>query len=218
MPELLPLSDADWRLCSTVRAHLQRGAVVALPTDTVYGLAALAQHEHAVAQLYKVKRRCELKPVAICVSRVEEVQRWARVTTPEPLLRALLPGPVTLVFERSPALNPHLNPHTPLVGVRIPDHPFLRRLVARCGGPLALTSANVSGAPSPLRPDEFAELHPLLACVVDGGALGGSALARLGSTVVDLSQAGTFKIVRAGSAEAATRRVLQEEHGWTERV
>lgn len=217
MPDLLPLSG-DPELPASVAAHLRRGGVAALPTDTVYGLAALAQDPSAVARLYAIKRRCELKPIAICVSRAEEVGRWAHVTVPEALLRDLLPGPVTLVFRRTAALNTQLNPHTELVGVRVPDHPLLLEIVSRCGGPLALTSANLSGQPSPLRAGEFSELYPQLACVVDGGALGDSPLARLGSTVVDLSQAGTFRIVRAGSAEWATRRVLEDTYSWKERL
>ena len=77
--------------------------------------------------------------------------RWAEVTVPRPLLSRLLPGPVTTVFERQPHLNPTLNPGVGLVGVRIPDHWFVRRLVGHCaGGPLALTSANISQASSTL--------------------------------------------------------------------
>ena len=64
------------------------------------------------------------------------------------LLRELLPGPVTTVFERRELLNPQLNPGNPLVGIRVPDYPFVRQLVARCSHPLALTSANVSNSRS----------------------------------------------------------------------
>ena len=75
---------------------------------------------------------------------------WAKVTVSSDLLSHLLPGPVTTVFERRPELNPALNPRVPLVGVRIPEHHFVQQLVSRCGGPLALTSANVSQARSTL--------------------------------------------------------------------
>ena len=76
--------------------------------------------------------------------------RWARVTVSDELLQALFPGAVTAVFERRPSLHPHLNPGNPLVGVRIPDHGFVRALVSHCGHPLALTSANVSDTRSTL--------------------------------------------------------------------
>ena len=72
--------------------------------------------------------------------------RWAQRTVTFDLLRDLLPGPVTTVFERSSQLNAQLNPGTALVGIRVPDHPIARQLAACCGHPLALTSANISDA------------------------------------------------------------------------
>lgn len=75
---------------------------------------------------------------------------WAKVTVPSDLLSRLLPGPVTTVFERTPELNPTLNPGVPLVGLRIPEHAFVQQLVARCGSPIALTSANISQSRSTL--------------------------------------------------------------------
>uniref|UniRef100_A0A8B9VSF9 Threonylcarbamoyl-AMP synthase n=1 Tax=Anas zonorhyncha TaxID=75864 RepID=A0A8B9VSF9_9AVES len=70
--------------------------------------------------------------------------RYCHVNVPDELLRDLLPGPVTLVLKRSEELNKDLNPFTSLVGVRIPNHPFIRELARACSGPLALTSANIS--------------------------------------------------------------------------
>lgn len=70
--------------------------------------------------------------------------RWGKVTVSQEILQDLLPGPVTLVFERTDQLNPGLNPTTRLVGIRIPDHYFVQQLSLRCEEPLALTSANVS--------------------------------------------------------------------------
>ena len=76
--------------------------------------------------------------------------RWGKVTISDLLLQQLLPGPVTVVFERSPELNAHLNPGTTLVGIRIPNHKFIIEVSRQCGEPLALTSANLSGATSTL--------------------------------------------------------------------
>ena len=76
--------------------------------------------------------------------------RWVQRTVTSDLLRDLLPGPVTTVFERTGQLNAQLNPGNPLVGIRVPDHPIARQLVTRCGQPLALTSANVSDTRSTL--------------------------------------------------------------------
>ena len=66
------------------------------------------------------------------------------------MLQELLPGPVTLIFERTLDLNPSLNPGTSLVGIRVPNHDFVRKLAQMCGEPLALTSANISTQPSTL--------------------------------------------------------------------
>lgn len=179
---------------------LKAGNVVALPTDTVYGLACLSQNTAAVRALYKIKSRDEKKPVAICVSQVSDVAKWGQVIVDEQLLNELLPGPVTLVFERNPALNPELNPGTNLVGIRIPDSWFIRQLVESCAEPLALTSANLSGTLSTLAVEEFPNIWHHLGAVYNGGPIPDGPSARLGSTVVDLSSPGVYRIIRPGCA------------------
>ncbi|PIK47990.1 hypothetical protein BSL78_15138 [Apostichopus japonicus] len=129
---------------------LQSGGVIAVPTDTVYGLAALSQNSAAITKIYSIKGRHDEKPIAICVGDVTDISRWSKVSVPEDLLHDLLPGPVTVIFERDEILNPHLNPATDLVGIRVPDHSFIRRLSSATGSPLALTSANLSSAKSTL--------------------------------------------------------------------
>ncbi|CAL9705140.1 unnamed protein product [Knipowitschia caucasica] len=197
-------------LGQTVKA-LQEGHVVALPTDTIYGLACLAQNSEAVCKIYNIKGRNEQKPLAICVGEVQDIKKYCKVQVDEELLQDLLPGPVTLVFERTDLLNRDLNPFTSLVGVRIPDHPFMRRLCQMCGEPLALTSANISSQNSTVAVHEFKELWPKLAVVVDGGPIGDQS--RLGSTVVDLSTRGKCRIIRPGCALPSTLDVLQHKYG-----
>ncbi|XP_023556780.1 yrdC domain-containing protein, mitochondrial isoform X3 [Octodon degus] len=132
-------------------AELRAGAVVAVPTDTLYGLACSASCSEALGAVYRLKGRSETKPLAVCLGRVADVYRYCQVRVPEELLKELLPGPVTLVMERSVELNKDLNPFTPLVGIRIPDHAFMRELAQMFGGPLALTSANPSSQASSLK-------------------------------------------------------------------
>ncbi|XP_061632814.1 yrdC domain-containing protein, mitochondrial isoform X2 [Phyllopteryx taeniolatus] len=182
-------------LSCTLKA-LQDGHVVAVPTDTIYGLACLAQNSGAVRKLYDIKGRNEQKPLAICVGEIHDIYRYCKVEVKEELLSDLLPGPVTLVLERSEILNKELNPFTSLVGIRIPDCGFMRRLCQMCGEPLALTSANVSAQNSTVAVHEFHDLWPKLAVVVDGGPIEDQS--RLGSTVVDLSAHGRYRIIRAG--------------------
>ncbi|KAK2570847.1 Threonylcarbamoyl-AMP synthase [Acropora cervicornis] len=202
----------------TAVASLKNGNVIALPTDTIYGVAALAQSTEAVKKLYQIKKRHEEKPVAICVGNVEDVYKWGKVTIGDDVLQDLLPGPVTLVFERTEALNPELNPTTQLVGIRIPDHEFVRQLSLACNEPLALTSANVSTVgQSSLRIEwpltilsflfvlfcfniakEFKDIWSNLDLILDGGVIGLTEDCRKGSTVVNLSVSGKFSIIREG--------------------
>uniref|UniRef100_UPI00358FC6FC threonylcarbamoyl-AMP synthase isoform X2 n=1 Tax=Myxine glutinosa TaxID=7769 RepID=UPI00358FC6FC len=193
---------------------LGEGGVVALPTDTVYGLACLAQRTSALKTLYTIKSRVEAKPLAICLAEPSQVYRFCNVTISTALLNQLLPGPVTLVFERSSLLNPELNPYTQLVGVRVPRHLLVQELVRRCGGPLALTSANLSGKPSCLCVEEFRPLWPSLSLVIDGGP---SSSNHLGSTVIDLSSPGCFNVLRHGCAYEETMVLLEHEHGLIEK-
>uniref|UniRef100_A0A8C2FPL5 Threonylcarbamoyl-AMP synthase n=2 Tax=Cyprinus carpio TaxID=7962 RepID=A0A8C2FPL5_CYPCA len=200
-------------LSATVKA-LKAGQLVAVPTDTIYGLACVAQDSAAVRRVYDLKGRNGDKPLAICVGEIQDIYRYCTVSVKEELLRDLLPGPVTLVLERSSALNGDLNPFTKLIGVRIPDHPFMRRLCQMCGEPLALTSANVSTQTSTVAANEFEDLWPSLAVVVDGGPIGDES--RLGSTVVDLSVCGKYRIIRPGCALSATVQVLEGKYGLLE--
>nr|CAD7579077.1 unnamed protein product [Timema californicum] len=136
------------------------GRVLAVPTDTVYGLACDAQNSAAVSQLYAIKGRTQDNPISIlCVGRIEAVEMWAEVGhLPPAILDSLLPGPVTLVFKRSGRLNPLLNPHSGKVGVRIPESEFIRDLANCSVSALALTSANTSGQTSSLEVSEFRHL------------------------------------------------------------
>lgn len=206
-------TDATEILSCTVKA-LKDGHVVAVPTDTIYGLACLAQNSNAVQRTYDIKGRNEQKPLAICVGEIQDIYEYCKVKVKKELLGDLLPGPVTLVFERSEILNADLNPFTKLVGVRIPDHSFMRRLCQMCGEPLALTSANVSAQTSTLAAHEFQDLWPKLAVVVDGGPI--TDQSRLGSTVVDLSVLGKYRIIRPGCAFSSTVDVLERKYGLSE--
>ena len=148
---------------------LAQDRVVAVPTDTIYGFAALAQSDVGIDRLYRIKQRDYSKPIAICVSEVDDIYRWevhssnkwrstaktdfyryGKVTVPKPLLSSLLPGPVTVVFERTELLNPLLNPNTHLIGIRVPNFPFVRDIARRLNQAIALTSANVTAEKSPV--------------------------------------------------------------------
>ncbi|XP_056299994.1 yrdC domain-containing protein, mitochondrial [Pseudoliparis swirei] len=206
--------QTDGEILSCTAKALKEGHVVGVPTDTIYGLACLAQNSEAVRKTYAIKGRNGHKPLAICVGEIQDIYKYCKVKVKDGLLGDLLPGPVTLVFERSEVLNTALNPFTSLVGVRIPDDTFMRRLCQMCAEPLALTSANISSHTSTVAVEEFQELWPKLAVVVDGGPIGDHS--RLGSTVVDLSVLGKYRIIRPGCALSSTVDVLEHKYGLSE--
>ncbi|XP_008473202.1 yrdC domain-containing protein, mitochondrial [Diaphorina citri] len=190
---------------------LKKGCVVALPTDTLYGLACDATNSKAINILYEIKKRDVNKPLAICVSEITDIPKWADTHTVSfELLAELLPGPVTIVFNRSEHLNLELNPNVTKVAVRIPDHKFLRQLLKLMDSPLALTSANESNEPSTLCINEFQKLWSQLSVVIDGGII--SNPERFGSTIVDLSEENVYSIVRKGVCYDKILKILHKYH------
>ena len=203
---------------SLAARHLLSGDVIAVPTDTVYGVACLVQNGSAVGKLYGLKGRHPDKPVAVCLADVDAVRRWAAVDHVDPeMMSRLLPGPVTLCFERTPLLNPDFNPGVRLVGIRVPDSAFVRDICRKVdGAPVALTSANVSSSASCLAVEEFLpDLIPRgLDAAFDGGRLcrerGDEERCRSGSTIVDLSVEGSYSVIRTGSAYKNTTDILEQ--------
>ncbi len=164
---------------------LRAGGVVAFPTDTVYGLGALADNAAAVARIYEIKGRSEGKPLQVLLADADQALECGEPLSPaaQQLAAAFWPGGLTIVVPRlrdrcaAPARG------GPTIGVRVPDCPVTRALI-RLAGPLAATSANRAGEPSPRTAREvLASIGPLIDCLVDGGE------ASLGreSTVVDVS-------------------------------
>lgn len=195
--------------------QLRRGNVIALPTDTVYGVACSANDVKAIQKLYELKGRDAGKPVAICVPSIEQLRHYGQAThLPTNLLMQLLPGAVTVVLNKSPNLNnPFLNPGIAKIGIRIPDYEFIQKVSAAFVAPIALTSANKSGENSTLDVNEFNELWSKLGIVIDGGHLGdvnNENKQRSASTVVDLSAPGYYQIIRNGIAAEHTLNVMKE--------
>ncbi|KAJ6895391.1 yrdC domain-containing protein [Populus alba x Populus x berolinensis] len=203
---------------------LKAGKVIAVPTDTLYGFACDACFKgsddanislEAVNRIYEMKGRKHTSPLAICVGDVSQIQHFA-VTEylPHGLLDSLLPGPVTVILRRgeSSALEKSLNPGLDSVGVRVPDCNFIRVVARGLGKAVALTSANLSGQPSSLCIKDFENLWNRCAYVYDGGVLPSN---RAGSTIVDLTRPGKYKILRPGSAKEETLAIL-EKHSLVE--
>jgi L-threonylcarbamoyladenylate synthase len=183
-------------------AAVRAGATVVYPTETVYGLGADATDPEAVARLFDLKGRPREKPLSAGFPTVAAATRYTRPTAREErFMRTFLPGPVTVVVERGPAVPDVLTAGRDRVGVRVPAHGLALSLLAAAGRPVTATSANRSGEPSVRRVADLDDgVRAGVAAVVDGGETPGG-----GSTVVD---PGSGEIHRAGPLGDAVRAWL----------
>lgn len=173
---------------------LAEGGLVAFPTDTVYGLGADAWNSQAIERLFDVKGRDISKAIAVLVGSVEEAELVAGEMNEiaRKLAKRFWPGPLTLVVEAHAGLAENLSP-TPTVGVRMPDHPVALELLKK-SGPLAVTSANLSGKPNSGSAEEvYGQLGGRISLILDGGRSPGGEP----STVVDCN-GGEPVILRQG--------------------
>ena len=162
--------------------QINSGGLIAFPTDTVYGIGTSAFQFDAIERIYKVKGRSTLKAIPILLGNADAAEQ---ITTPfspitKKLAESFWPGPLTLVVPLLSFLPTNLSP-TPTIGLRVPDHEFTLRLLKETG-PLAATSANLSGESSALTADEVqSQLGSKLDLILDGGRSPGG----LASTVLD---------------------------------
>ena len=176
---------------------LKNGGLVAVPTETVYGLCADGLDEQAVAALYEVKGRPEIKPLSLMVAGAEDMERYARDIPLQAYVLAekFWPGPLTVVLPARDVVPAITLAGGSTVGLRCPDHPLTLSLLRDCGIPLAGPSANPSSAPSPKTAAEvLAYFDGKIGAVVDGGACG---LGRE-STIIDMS-AVPYRTLRQGA-------------------
>ncbi|HTX79938.1 MAG TPA: L-threonylcarbamoyladenylate synthase [Longilinea sp.] len=161
---------------------LKNNGVVAFPTDTVYGVAASAFNAQAIELLFTAKGRDFNKSIAVLIGDIAQLPQLTDSFTPSArkLAERFWPGALTLVVPRHPSLPNILSP-TPTIGVRMPDHAFARAIL-NAAGPLATTSANLSGGPNPkTAQDVLQQLDGRIDLVLDGGSCPGG----VPSTVVD---------------------------------
>jgi L-threonylcarbamoyladenylate synthase len=196
--EILPTHTAALFQAAVKRAVevLRAGELVALPTETVYGLAANALDSQAVARIYEAKGRPAHNPIIVHVASLDMarqcVDEWPEAA--EKLARAFWPGPLTLVLPRSKAVPDIVTAGGPTVGVRWPGHPFIQAVIHECGFPLAAPSANLSNRVSPTNAEHVREsLEGQISLIVDGG----QSQVGIESTVLDLSTS-PARVLRPG--------------------
>ena len=190
--EVLPASSAD--ALRRALDVLSTGGLVAFPTDTVYGVGALAFDGKAIESIYAAKDRPVEKAIPILISEAGELEKVG-VDIPDAALALasrFWPGPLTILVPKRLGLPASVSA-TPTVGVRVPDHDVARALL-RLAGPMAVTSANISGAQSPVRAEEvYEQLGGRIPLILDGGRTPGG----VPSTLVDCTTP-ELKILREG--------------------
>ena len=190
--EVLQASSAE----SILRALdvLRTGGLVAFPTDTVYGIGALAFDGNTVESIYAAKDRPVEKAIPVLIGDAADLERVG-ADIPEIARRlagSFWPGPLTIIVPKRADL-PEAVSATSTVGVRVPDHKFTRALL-HAAGPMAVTSANQSGAQSPVTAQEvYEQLGGRVALILDGGRTPGG----VPSTLVDCTSV-ELKVLREG--------------------
>jgi len=191
MTLLLPANDESIQLALKI---LRKGGLVAFPTDTVYGVGALAFDGKAVESIYGAKNRPIEKAIPVLIGDTEDMEKVG-MNIPEIAYRLATrfwPGPLTCVIPKQPTL-PESVSATDTVGVRVPDHEVARALL-RAAGPMAVTSANISRQSSPSSAEEvFAQLDGRIDLIINGGITPGG----VPSTLVDCT-GDEVRILREG--------------------
>ena len=188
---------------------LRGGEVVALPTETVYGLAANALDARAVARIFEIKGRPAHNPIIVHVAGLEMAKacagEWPDLAGK--LARAFWPGPLTLVLPRQTNIPDIVTAGGPTAGIRWPSHPFMQAVIRECGFPLAAPSANLSNQVSPTNAGHVqGQLDGSIPLIVDGG----QAQVGIESTVLDLTVAPP-RILRPGMIHAGSLAAVSGE-------
>lgn len=179
---------------------LRQGELVALPTETVYGLGADALNPDAVAKIFAAKGRPSDHPLIVHLADASQIMTWAREVPKDAiaLARAFWPGPLTLILKRDESVPDLVTGGQDTVGLRVPNHPVALELLRAFGSGVAAPSANRFGRISPTTAEHVRqELGERVALILDGGACA----VGLESTIVDLSR-GVPVILRPGAIGA----------------
>jgi L-threonylcarbamoyladenylate synthase len=188
---------------------LKAGGVIAFPTDTVYGLAVLPWDMDAVARLYEAKLRPSDKPIALLLSDADQLGRVA-ILPPRfrcqfrQLITRFWPGGLTLVLPKA-EIVPDAVSAGPTIGLRVPDLPLARAIIRGAGGALAVTSANLSGQPSPITAQEVEEqLGDRIDLILNGGPCRGG----IPSSILDCTVFPPILLRRGAVSEVALRAAI----------
>jgi L-threonylcarbamoyladenylate synthase len=199
-PRVVVMKSSSPRAIEWAAERLVDGGVVALPTDTVYGIAASLAHSRALKRLYEIKGRPEEHPLPVLVSSPSAVQHIAADLSHDValLLDRYWPGPLTIVVPARLGMPREVTAGGDTVGIRMPNHPLAIEVIDKAGGAVACTSANRSGEPPARDAQEVAAtIGADLDLILDGGVAPGG----VASTVVAVDADG-LRFVRNGPIPA----------------
>jgi len=165
---------------------LSAGKLVALPTDTVYGIAADASCQPAVRRLFEIKQRAADNPLPVLIADCDDMHNAACdiPASAERLADCFWPGPLTIILHKSAAIADLVTAGQPTVGLRVPDHELTRAVLHQADFPVAVTSANISDRPAACTAQQvLASLGSAIDMLIDDGPCPGG----LPSTVLDLT-------------------------------
>lgn len=155
-----------------IASLIKRGEAVAIPTETVYGIAADCFNEEAVSKIFEAKGRPSDNPLIVHIAKTEELYSLVK-EVPEKALRLAekyWPGPLTIILPKKDCVPDKVSGGLPTVAVRMPSHPVAKAIIEAAGVPLAAPSANISGFPSPTSPEHVTDdMTGRLPAIVDGG-------------------------------------------------
>lgn len=196
---ILELNEANLEHCGQL---LKAGQVVGVPTETVYGLAGNALCESSVRKIFEVKGRPLIDPLIVHFASIEAAEAHVVFNSAARNLAAQFwPGPLTIVLPKKDSISDLVTAGLPSVAIRIPGHPAFRSLLDRLDFPLAAPSANPFGYVSPTRPEHVVRtLGGFVPAVLDGGPC----VHGLESTIVDLRDTASPKILRPGPISSDT--------------
>lgn len=205
---LLTASEEDIALAAS---FIKDGGVVGMPTETVYGLAANALDEKAVAKIFEAKGRPADNPLIVHIADFEDIERFALVSEVPEVAKILAenfwPGPLTIIMPKSDSVPTITTGGLDTVAVRFPADKNAQKLIKASGCPLAAPSANVSGSPSPTTAEHvYADMNGKIPAIIDGG----ECKVGLESTVVSI-KGGVVTVLRPGGVTVEDLRGIYEK-------
>jgi L-threonylcarbamoyladenylate synthase len=178
-------------------SYLEKGEIVAFPTETVYGIGGNAFDLDVIKKIYEVKRRPFHNPLGVLLNKMEHLDDlWVSIPfEAEKLIEYFWPGPLTIIFYKNERISPLLTGGSPKVGLRFPNHPVILAILDEINFPLASSSANLSSRPSPTKAEHvLSDLGEKISLILNGG----ESILGIESTVIDLSES-PIKIARKGA-------------------